>query len=109
MLDKKQTEFHTNSNSLVMAAVEAKDFMQSSDDTESEDSMQLPEKRQTLSESLPLKNTESLLEAAFKVWLDRSPPTLSPDTDFDVASTGSPSMNSERRRRKPNLEDIVRR
>lgn len=109
MLDKKQTEFHTNSNSLVMAAVEAKDFMQSSDDTESEDSMQLPEKRQTLSESLPLKNTESLLEAAFKVGLDRSPPTLSPDTDFDVASTGSPSMNSERRRRKPNLEDIVRR
>ena len=67
---------------------------------------------QRLNETMPLKTTKSLLEAAFGMDLDNSPPTLSPktsDTDLDMASTGSPSINGERRRRKPNLEDIVRR
>lgn len=86
--------------------------------TESNDYMvglHTSEKRRRLSESVPLRNAESLLEAAFKAGLDKSPHTLSPktmsDIDFDAASTGSPSMSvsGERRRRKPNLEDIVRR
>lgn len=91
----------------------AQDF--SNDSGVCHENLQAGEKRRRLSDSLPLKNAESLLEAAFKASLDKSPPTLSPktisDTDFDAASTGSPSMSvsGERRRRKPNLEDIVRR
>lgn len=92
--------------------VTSKDYI---NESESLDKIQTGEKRRRLSESVPLKNAESLLEAAFKVGIDKSPPTLSPktmsDTDFDAASTGSPSVSvsGERRRRKPNLEDIVRR
>lgn len=72
-------------------------------------------RKRRLSESVALKNAESYMDSAFKAGVDKSPPTLSPktwsDTDFDAASTGSPSVssNGERRRRKPNLEDIVRR
>lgn len=90
---------------------EKDDFTNNNEHDESEDSTLKLENR--LNESMPLKTTKTLLEAAFAMSLDRSPPTLSPktsDTDLDVASTGSPSINGERRRsRKPNLEDIVRR
>ena len=86
------------------------DFTNNNENTDSQNSSQVTEKQ--LNESMPLKSTKSLLEAAFAMGLDQSPPTLSPktsDTDLDMASTGSPSINGERRRRKPNLEDIVRR
>jgi len=86
------------------------------DFSESNDSIDLAQfgpKRRRLSESVAIKNAESFLENAYKVALDKSPPMLSPktmsDTDFDGASTGSPSVSGERRRRKPNIEDIVRR
>ncbi|XP_052798856.1 uncharacterized protein LOC128230542 [Mya arenaria] len=88
------------------------DFNESSD---SIDMAQFGPKRRRLSESVALKNAEMYLDAAYKAGLDKSPPTLSPktlsDTDFDGMSTGSPSVSvsGERRRRKPNLEDIVRR
>ena len=81
-----------------------------SEKSESQDFSKQLEQR--LNETMPMKTTKSLLEAAFGMNLDNSPPTLSPktsDTDLDRASTGSPSVNGERRRRKPNLEDIVRR
>lgn len=91
----------------------AQDFTKES--SSCKDGVSAGEKHRSLSDSLPLKNAGTLLEAAFKAGFDKSPPTLSPktisDTDFDAASTGSPSMSisGERRRRKPNLEDIVRR
>ena len=87
-----------------------------SESIDSIDMAQFCIKRRRLSDSVALKNAESYLDdAALKVGLDKSPPTLSPrtmsDTDFDGTSTGSPSIsvNGERRRRKPNIEDIVRR
>lgn len=89
---------------------EEQDFTNDNEQNDSTDTTAMIDKR--LSESMPLKSTKSLLEAAFGIGLDHSPPTLSPktsDTDLDMASTGSPSVNGERRRRKPNLEDIVRR
>lgn len=87
--------------------------------TESVDSIDMAQfciKKRRLSDSVTLKNAETYLdESALKVGLDKSPPTLSPrtvsDTDFDGTSTGSPSISQsgDRRRRKPNIEDIVRR
>lgn len=102
-------------NSIEMNGVHYPDEKVQDFSTESIEGMPTGEKRRRLSESVAIKNTDSLLEAAFKAGLDKSPPTLSPktisDTDFDAVSTGSPSMSisGERRRRKPNLEDIVRR
>ena len=86
------------------------DFTNNNENTDPENCLKMAERQ--LSETMPLKSTKSLLEAAFGMGLDQSPPTLSPktsDTDLDMASTGSPSINGERKRRKPNLEDIVRR
>ncbi|KAH3877194.1 uncharacterized protein LOC127871050 isoform X2 [Dreissena polymorpha] len=86
-----------------------------SESCDSIDAAQFGTKRRRLSESVQIKNAESYLENACKAVLDKSPTMHSPkaisDIDFDGASTDSPSVSisGERRRRKPNLEDIVRR
>lgn len=111
-----------NENEVLASKVNGQHFSEQLEDNsqnESVDSIDMAQfhsRKRRLSGSVMLKNAEAYLEdAALKTGIDKSPPNLSPrtlsDTDFDGTSTGSPSvsLSGERRRRKPNIEDIVRR
>ena len=109
MQTEEKTDFHANVNGVTYTDKQSKDIL-NSDDGLSQDSFK--DNKET--DLFGVKGSQSLF-AAFKMGLDKSPPTLSPktmsDTDIDAVSTGSPSVSisGERRKRKPKIEDIVRR